>query len=121
LWIGNVYINHPDHKAAGEAALCAVMPDAPSRPQFPELLNEGFEPFEVPALWLAAEDADTFVDIGPWMETKIKALACHESQADNGMEVEKIVYSRAKAFGEQANIEYAEGFRTFSFVERDEE
>jgi LmbE family N-acetylglucosaminyl deacetylase len=121
LWIGNVYINHPDHKAAGEAALCAVMPDAPSRPQFPELLEEGFEPFEVPALWLAAEDADTYVNVEPWMETKIKALACHESQADNGMDVEKIVYARAKYHGEQAGMQYAEGFRTFSFVGGDEE
>lgn len=121
LWVGDFYVNHPDHKAAGEAALCAVMPDAPSRPQFPELLDEGFEPFEVPALWLAAEDADTFVDIGSHMETKLKALACHVSQRDNGMNAEKLVYARAKHFGKLGGMEYAEGFRTFTFAQPEEE
>jgi LmbE family N-acetylglucosaminyl deacetylase len=45
LWSGSGYVNHWDHKQAGTLALCAVMPDAPSRPQFPELLDEGLEPF----------------------------------------------------------------------------
>ncbi|MGH2672215.1 MAG: PIG-L deacetylase family protein, partial [Actinomycetota bacterium] len=56
LWSGTGYINHWDHKQVGMLALCAVMPDAPSRPQFPRLLEEGFEPFEVPNLWLSAEE-----------------------------------------------------------------
>ena len=38
------YINHADHRAAGELAMCAVMPDVPSRPQFRALLDEGLEP-----------------------------------------------------------------------------
>ena len=41
LWYGNGYINHWDHKQAGMLALTAVMPDAPTRPMFPELLDEG--------------------------------------------------------------------------------
>ena len=52
LWSGNGYINHADHKAAGELALCAVMPDAPTRVMFQELEDEGLEPFEVPNLYL---------------------------------------------------------------------
>src|SRR4029434_8692010 len=80
LWFRNRYINHWDHKQAGTLALCAVMPDAPSRPQFPELLDEGLEPFEVPNLWLASEDADTYVDISQTLENKIQALRAHEAQ-----------------------------------------
>ena len=76
LWFRNSYINHWDHKQAGTLALCAVMPDAPSRPQFPELLDEGLEPFEVPHLWLGSEEPDTFVDISDTIETKLEALAC---------------------------------------------
>jgi LmbE family N-acetylglucosaminyl deacetylase len=53
LWFGTGYINHWDHKQAGLLALTAVMPDAPSRPMFPELLDEGLEPYEVPNLWLS--------------------------------------------------------------------
>jgi LmbE family N-acetylglucosaminyl deacetylase len=30
LWYGDGYINHSDHKAAGELALTTVMPDAPT-------------------------------------------------------------------------------------------
>ena len=63
LWYGHGYMNHWDHKQAGLLALTAVMPDAPTRPMFPELLDEGLEPFEVPNLWLATADADTFIDI----------------------------------------------------------
>ena len=41
LWSGNRYINHSDHRAAGMLALSSVMPDAPSRPMFQELEQEG--------------------------------------------------------------------------------
>jgi len=109
------YVNHPDHKAAGEAVLCAVMPDAPTRVQFPELLGEGFEPFEVPALWLGSEDADTYVDISDMLETKLKALACHESQVQN-LPYEEWVTRRATELGGVAGLQYAEGFKTFSFT-----
>jgi LmbE family N-acetylglucosaminyl deacetylase len=64
MWSGSGYINHSDHKAAGVLALSAVMPDAPTRLQFTELLDEGLEPFEIPNLWLSAEEPDTYVDIG---------------------------------------------------------
>jgi len=115
LWnSGRDYVNHPDHKAIGEAALCAVMPDAPTRVQFAELLDEGFEPFEVPNLWLGSEDADTYVDITETLDVKLKALAAHASQVKN-MPFEDWIRQRAADLGAKAGMEYAEGFRTFSF------
>jgi LmbE family N-acetylglucosaminyl deacetylase len=114
------YVNHPDHKAVGEAVLCAVMPDSPTRVQFPELLDEGFEPFEVPALWLGAEDADTYVDISETLDLKLQALACHESQLHD-LQYKEWVTRRAAELGAAAGMEYAEGFRTFDFREGDEE
>src|SRR5437867_10141721 len=86
LWFGSGYINHWDHKQAGLLALTAVMPDAPSRPMFPELLDEGFEPFEVPNLWLSADEPDTYVDISATFDTKLAALAEHVSQHTEGAE-----------------------------------
>src|SRR5215471_3808158 len=80
LWSGRGYVNHWDHKQAGLLALTAVMPDAPSRPMFPELEDEGIEPFEVPNLWLASDEPDVFVDITETMDTKLAALAEHVSQ-----------------------------------------
>lgn len=115
LWSGNGYINHWDHKQAGTLALCAVMPDAPSRPQFAELLDEGLEPFEIPNLWLASEQPDTYVDITKTIDTKIAALAAHQSQ--HGEASAPWVRERARQLGEQGGVEYAEAFKTFSFVD----
>jgi LmbE family N-acetylglucosaminyl deacetylase len=119
LWSGNRYINHRDHRVVGEAALCAVMPDAPTRPQFPELLDEGFEPFEVPRLWLSSEEGDTFVDIGGTIDLKLRALACHASQGVGEPDVEEWVRTRAAELGAKAGTEYAEAFRAFELSDGD--
>jgi LmbE family N-acetylglucosaminyl deacetylase len=119
LWFGNGYINHSDHKAAGMLALSTVMPDAPTRLMFPELLDEGIEPFEVPNLWLGSNEPDTFVDISETLDIKLKALAQHVSQGVEGAEPR--VRDRARELGEQAGYEYAEGFKTFRFVDDEEE
>ena len=116
-WIGDIYINHIDHRVAGEAVLACVMPDAPSRPQFPELLDEGFEPWAISSLWLLAEDGETFVDIGATIDTKLAALVEHRSQDGGSAQAEALVRTRARHFGERAGCEYAEGFRTFRFGE----
>ena len=58
-----IYASHPDHLATGEAAACAVYPDARNPFAFPELLEEGLEPHTVPELWImATERANRVVD-----------------------------------------------------------
>jgi LmbE family N-acetylglucosaminyl deacetylase len=120
LWFGTGYINHSDHKRAGELALSAIMPDAPTRPMFPELLDEGLEPFEVPNLYLAVNEPEVFVDITDTIDLKLKSLAQHVSQLKLE-DVEKWVRERAATWGEQAGCEYAEGFKAFSFLDEDED
>jgi LmbE family N-acetylglucosaminyl deacetylase len=95
------------------------MPDAPTRLMFPELLDEGIEPFEVPNLWLSSNEPDTFVDISDTLDIKLKALAQHVSQGVEGSEPR--VRERAREIGEQGGYEYAEGFKTFRFVDDEEE
>ena len=119
LWFGNRYINHWDHKQAGTLALCAVMPDAPSRPQFPELLDEGLEPFEVPHLWLASDDVDTYVDITKTLDVKLRSLHAHASQGTG--EADDWVRERARELGQAGGYEYAEGFKTFDLRDEDVE
>jgi LmbE family N-acetylglucosaminyl deacetylase len=84
-----IFASHPDHLAAGEAAICAVYPDARNPYAFPELESEGFEPHTVRELWLmAAPRLDTFVDVTETFERKVAALRCHVSQetdADGGL------------------------------------
>ncbi|MHB1508452.1 MAG: PIG-L deacetylase family protein [Acidimicrobiales bacterium] len=73
--------SHPDHLAAGEAALEAVYPDARNPYAHSELLAAGLEPFEVSEVWLMASPRpDAFVDITAFMGLKISALTCHQSQ-----------------------------------------
>ncbi|MFN2543661.1 MAG: PIG-L deacetylase family protein [Actinomycetota bacterium] len=108
------YINHLDHRIAGEVVLTTAMPDAPSRPQFPELLEEGFEPFEVPAVWFSAEDGDTVVDISDTIDAKIRALGCHESQLGAYPDWQELIRRMGKERGAPAGVEYAECFKTFN-------
>ncbi len=76
-----IYASHPDHLAAGEASLCAVYPDSRNPFAFPELLDEGHEPWVVPEVWMmAARDQDRFVDVTDAFERKLDALLRHESQ-----------------------------------------
>jgi LmbE family N-acetylglucosaminyl deacetylase len=117
LWYGSGYINHWDHKVAGTLALCAVMPDAPTRAQFPELLDEGLEPFEVPNLWLSADDPDTYVDISQTIDTKVEALAQHVSE--DGAASEPWVRKRAAEVGSDGGLEHAEAFRTFQLLDEE--
>lgn len=118
LWFGNGYINHWDHKQAGLLALTAVMPDAPTRVMFDELEAEGLEPFEIPNLWLGANEADTFVNITDTIDLKLEALAQHASEQAEASA--PWVRERARQIGEQAGCEYAEGFKAFRFVDDDE-
>ncbi|MED5405746.1 MAG: PIG-L family deacetylase, partial [Chloroflexota bacterium] len=78
------YVSHPDHLAAGEAALSAIFPTARDRLTFPELLEEGLEPHKVREVWIAGggDNADNYVDVEAYMDTAIKALKAHVSQVD---------------------------------------
>jgi LmbE family N-acetylglucosaminyl deacetylase len=73
--------SHPDHLAAGEAAVCAAYPDARNPFAHPELLEEGLEPHAVAELWMmAAPGANRVVDVTDTFDRKIAALLCHRSQ-----------------------------------------
>jgi LmbE family N-acetylglucosaminyl deacetylase len=77
--------SHPDHLAAGEAAVCAAYPDARNPFAHPELLEEGLEPFAVSELWMmAAPGANRVVDVTDTFDRKIAALLCHRSQVGDG-------------------------------------
>jgi LmbE family N-acetylglucosaminyl deacetylase len=78
---GDGYINHPDHVAAGEASLAAVFPSCRDRRTFPELLEEGLEPIDVPNVYLFGTAlADCWIDISDHIDTKLEALRKHVSQ-----------------------------------------
>jgi LmbE family N-acetylglucosaminyl deacetylase len=84
-----IYASHPDHLAAGEAAIDAVYPDSRNPFAHPELLEEGLEPHTVPALWVMTPHgaANVVVDVTGALDRKVAALACHESQGGNNPDI----------------------------------
>jgi LmbE family N-acetylglucosaminyl deacetylase len=110
-WFSAEYINHPDHRAAGEAALAAVFPSARNRMIFPELFQGDLEPHAVPAVYLVASaEADTRVDITETIDQKLAALAEHKSQFSIE-QVEPFVRRWAEEQGKAIGVAYAEAFK----------
>ncbi|GBL28634.1 GlcNAc-PI de-N-acetylase [Actinomycetes bacterium] len=85
--------SHPDHLAAGEAAIQAVYPDARNPFAFTDLLDkEGLQPWRVKEVWVSAfSTPDHFVDITDTFDLKIKALQAHASQTAHNPELENMV------------------------------
>ena len=114
-WVDTQYINHPDHRAAGEATLAAVFPAARDRMNFPELLAEGLEPHKVREIYLAgAQTPDVAIDITAYMERKLESLRAHVSQIGD-WDPEPMVREWAKETAEQhpGNGDYVESFKYF--------
>jgi LmbE family N-acetylglucosaminyl deacetylase len=79
--IRDSFINHPDHRATGTAALDAVYPTARDHLNFPEHLAEGLEPHKVREVLLWSSNQPNFdVDITADVDLKIFALSAHVTQ-----------------------------------------
>ena len=74
--------SHPDHLAAGEAAIQAIYPDARNPFAHPTLLNdEGLDAWTVREVWLMADASPNhWVDVTAHLDTKFAALDAHASQ-----------------------------------------
>src|SRR5206468_6354323 len=80
-YFGEQYINHPDHRAAGEVTLAAVIPGSDTRLAYPELLEEGLEPVKLVGVMLMMNtEPNLVVDIGDFIDKKVESLRCHVSQ-----------------------------------------
>jgi LmbE family N-acetylglucosaminyl deacetylase len=82
FYYGAVGINHPDHRAIGEATMDAVYPTARDRLNFPELeRDEGLQVHKTRQVYLAgAKEPTVRVDVTDYVETKIASLRNHISQ-----------------------------------------
>lgn len=120
VFYGDGYINHPDHRAAGEAAIYAVFPSSETRPIFPELLDEGYEPHKVSEVFMTLTlHPSHYVDISTTFERKLDALSAHASQIGAGADAEngalKWIRERNAEGGKEAGVAYAEFFRVMKF------
>lgn len=106
-------LNHPDHRAAGQAVLDAVYPAARDHLYFPELfLNEKLEPHVVREVWASGTlNPNVILDVTPQWETKIRALWEHKSQIGDPDKLTERMRSRRAPDSTPENPRYEERFR----------
>jgi LmbE family N-acetylglucosaminyl deacetylase len=107
--IGDRRVNHPDHRAMGDAVLAAVFPAASNPRFFPELWEvERLAPHAPREVYIANADRPNHeVDITDVMEQKVEAIRQHKSQlTDPAGQLERV---RQRAVREGGR--YAETFR----------
>ncbi len=107
-----LYINHPDHRAAGQAVVEALYPAVKKPHIFPELLAEGLLPHVVEEVWLGPTDEpDRFIDIAPVLDDKIALITAHASQFEPA--AARAAFTRmAREAGAPRGLAAAESFRT---------
>ena len=81
FFVGEGYINHPDHRNAGLVAIEAIFPAADNPMFYPDMAGEGYHPHKIKYLYVHGHDEPTLkIDITDDLETKIAAILCHKSQ-----------------------------------------
>ncbi|NMC78186.1 MAG: PIG-L family deacetylase, partial [Chloroflexi bacterium] len=105
------YINHPDHRAAGLAALDAVFPAAGQPQVFEELADEGLQPHKTRKVYVTGwHQTDVYVSIDDTIDVKVAALRSHKSQMGDWYPDERI-RRRAAEVAHGKEMLYAESFR----------
>jgi LmbE family N-acetylglucosaminyl deacetylase len=106
LFRSDQYINHPDHRAAAQAAIDAVAPAC----AMPLLWPEVGAPHRVRQVYVALHDQpNTWVDVTPTIEQKIAALKKHASQLGEWDPTEMIMGWNAE-MGRQQGLAFAESY-----------
>ena len=111
-------VGHPDHLAAGEAALAAVFPTARDHMTFPELLEAGFEPHKVAEVWIMGHpEPDLWIDVSDHMDTAVKATMEHKTQVKDRSE--ESMGERMREWNRQTGVGkgmlYADAYKRISF------
>jgi LmbE family N-acetylglucosaminyl deacetylase len=104
------YINHPDHRAAGQAALDAVFPAAEMTMLYPDLAAEGLAGHKVDYVFITfSERANYYVDISDTIDLKIEALNKHSSQLGEWNPADMLREWAAES-GKKVGFAFAEAF-----------
>lgn len=107
------FINHPDHRVAGQATLDSVFPFARNTRTFPELLAEGLEPHVVEEVLMTNfSKSNYFVDISESIDLKMQAIGCHASQFADIEKFKERIKEWGKIIGKKCTpkTKYAESF-----------
>lgn len=122
VWVGDSYINHPDHRAAGAAAIDAIFPAAGQPNLFEELKEEGLRAHKVRKVysqsWGENGKNNIYVNISDVIDLKIAALKAHKSQMGE-WDPEPMVRQWSADAAKGKEMAYAESFRVVT-LENDE-
>lgn len=113
-FIGNRYINHTDHRAAGAVVVDSAFPAAGNPNFFSEQLEDGLKPWDPPEVWLAwSLEANHHEDITGYLDRKLAALREHASQVEGDMLgfFERWLPREAEDQGREIGVQHAEAFR----------
>src|SRR4030067_1076350 len=117
VWSGDDYINHPDHRAAAQAALDATFPAAGQPNLYEEFNQEGLTAHKVRKVYAHVwNKADVFINIEDTIEIKIAALRLHKSQLKD-WDPESMIKEWATDTAKGKEMQYAEGFKVVTLVD----
>ena len=110
------YQMHPDHRAAGQAALDAIFA-AREWYIFPEQLVGERQPWRVTEAYLFwAQDPDHWEDVSETVDLRIGALKNHASQVQRRLDtLDERVRKGLRETGKDHGLEYAEAFKKLKF------
>ncbi len=115
LFMGDDYINHPDHRAAAQATLDAAAPAS----AMPLLWPEAGAPHRVRQVYVFGNDKpNVWVDVTGTIEQKIAALKQHASQMGDWDPTEMIKEWNAET-GKEKGLAYAESYRVITLERPD--
>lgn len=116
------WINHPDHRAAGQAALDATFPAAEMRLLYPDLEAEGLTPHKVNYVYVSnpLQEANYYIDTSETIDLKIEALRQHKSQMGDWDPEEPVKKWNADT-GKKVGFAYAERFLRITLREPETE
>jgi len=107
---GGWFVNHPDHRAVGQATLDITVTAGTTVGHFPEMAAQGLAPWRglQEILVMGPGGGEHAVDISSTIELKLKALLCHRSQL--GEDVAERMRAAAAFNGRTHGFAYAELF-----------
>ncbi|MEM7797757.1 MAG: PIG-L deacetylase family protein [Chloroflexota bacterium] len=117
------YINHPDHRAAGQAVIDAVFPAVEMHMLYPDLDEAGYEAYKVNYVYIfftPSENVNYYVDVSGYVDKKIEALQAHKSQFGDWDPGERI-RQWTKESGKRVGFAAAEQYRRITLKEPESE
>ncbi len=118
IFADKTYINHPDHRAAVQAALDATFPAAGQPNLFQELESEVIFAHKVRKVYVNSwgPTADIYINVESTIDLKVAALRAHKSQMKD-WDPEEEIKKWAKEAADGKEMAYAEGYYVYTLVD----